>query len=66
MDKNIVEFEAQLTKLCEFWRAKLCHADLVGTLDTVKMIYHIKTIQNFEEPEVPVLGNTTNGSPIPE
>lgn len=69
MKQDIVNFEAQLQKLCEFWRAKLTHAELVGTLDTVKMGYHIGTIQGFEEPEVPVpLKDDTSsnkGSPLP-
>ena len=73
--QDIADFEAQLTKLCEFWRAKLTHAELVGALDTVKMGYHIRTIQSFEETEMcetPViggeqaLGTPSAGSPIPE
>jgi hypothetical protein len=50
----IADFEAGLNKLCESYREKLTHAELVGTLDTVKMGYHIATIQSFEE-TVPAL-----------
>lgn len=79
--QDIANFETQLQKLCEFWRAKLTHAELVGVLDTVKMGYHIRTIQSFEEPEVPAPlkdDNSSNkghsfipiekskGSPLPE
>lgn len=38
-NEEISKFEEQLRKLCEFWRVKLTHAELVGTLDTVKIGY---------------------------
>jgi len=69
--QDIANFETQLQKLCEFWRQKLTHAELVGVLDTVKMGYHIRTIQSFEEPEIaaPILDekdtSTNKGSPLP-
>lgn len=50
--KDIAEFEAQLQKLCEFWKAKMTHAELAGVLDTVKMGYHIRTIRKMEETEL--------------
>ena len=48
--QDIADFESGLNKLCEEFREKLSHAELVGTLDTVKMGYHIATLQNFEVP----------------
>lgn len=44
-------FESAIQKICEKFREKLTHAELVGTLDTIKMGYHIRTIQSFEETE---------------
>lgn len=56
--QDIADFEAGLNKLCEFYCQKLTHAELVGTLDTVKMGYHIETIRQITEPEI--------GAPLPE
>ncbi len=50
--KDIADFETEIRKVCELYREKLPHAALVGTLDTVKMSYHIATIQNFTVPPV--------------
>jgi len=63
----IADFEAQLQKLCEFWLKKLTHAELVGTLDTVKMGYHIRTFQNFEDTEqseTPVIQGEQANAPV--
>lgn len=65
--QDIATFEAQLTKLCEHWRVKLTHAELVGVLDTVKMCYHIRTIQSFEETEIcetPVIKGEQATAPV--
>ena len=66
----IAEFEAQLKKLCEHWREKMTHAELVGTLDTMKTAYHIETIESFRDVPlagVPVPNKIAKkmGSPVP-
>ena len=45
MDENqtIVDFESELNQICDSYRERLSHAELVGVLDTVKMGYHIGT-----------------------
>lgn len=58
--QDIAKFESEIQKVCEKYRGKLTHAELVGTLDTVKMGYHIRTIQGFEDD---TLSNT--GEEIP-
>ena len=76
--QDIAEFEEQLKKVCEFWRERLTHCQLVGTLDTVKMIYHVETINSFNERPVPAVpapiskalareaaANALGGSPVP-
>lgn len=69
--QQISEFESQVRKLCEHWRTKLTHCELVGVLDVVKMGYHIKTIQAFgesEQSETPVIDGEQarlEGSPLP-
>lgn len=67
----IADFEAQLKKLCEYWLPKMTHAELVGTLDTVKVMYHIETINSFDEKpmlsETPVINGiqaNAPGSPV--
>lgn len=47
--QNIADFEAGLNKLCESYREKLTHAELVGTLDNVKFAYQAATLSAFEE-----------------
>ena len=69
--QDIADFEAQLQKLCEFWKKKLSCAEITGTLDTIKTIFQIERYNELvsKEPEVvaPVqeLGPGSNGSPIP-
>ena len=72
--QDIAEFEEQLKKVCEFWRERLTHCQLVGTLDTVKMIYHVETINSFNERPVPAVPAPVKvpekirkklGSPVP-
>jgi hypothetical protein len=57
-EQDIADFENEIRKVCERNREKLIHADLVGVLDTVKMSYHIATIQSETVP-------LTNESPSP-
>ncbi len=77
--QDIADFESAIQKVCEKFREKLTHCELVGTLDTVKMGYHIRTIQSFEETErcetpvikdeqampKPELMKKHSGSPLP-
>jgi len=68
MNRDIAKFESEIQKVCEKYREKLSHAELVGTLDTVKMGYHIRTIQGFEaEVPAPLKEDDTSsnkGSPL--
>ncbi len=50
MKQDIADFESGLNLLCEEYREKLSHAELVGVLDNVKVAYQVATIQSFEEP----------------
>jgi len=50
--QDIADFEATIQKVCEKYRKTLTHCELVGTLDTVKMGYHIHTLQSFEDTEM--------------
>jgi hypothetical protein len=67
--KDVAEFEVQLNKLCEHWRQRMTHAELVGVLDTMKMVYHIRTIESGEEIAAPVNFRepvkVNSGSPLP-
>lgn len=59
-EQDIADFEFAIREICEQYREKLAHASLVGVLDTVKMSYHIATIENISETIPPI-----NESPAP-
>lgn len=48
--QTIADFEAEIQEVCEKYREKLAHAELVGVLDNVKVSYQVATLQNFNEP----------------
>ena len=67
--KEVAEFESQLLKLCEHWKDKMTHAELVGVLDTVRIMYHIETINSFRDVKLEGVPNKIvegkGGSPVP-
>ena len=67
MDENqtIVDFESELNQICDSYRERLSHAELVGVLDNMKFAYQAATLSAFEED----LGECSKGaesSPSPK
>jgi len=69
--QDIADFEAGVQKLCEFYKHKLLHCEIVGVLDNIKVDRQLGTIEAMRkkpEPEVPApvqeLGPKKSGSPI--
>lgn len=72
--QDIVDFEAQLRKLWDFWQPKLTHGEMVGTWEIVRLDYQLGRLMDnakTEMCETPVIGGeqamgkSTTGSPIP-
>lgn len=65
--QDIADFEAQLQKLCEFWKAKLSLAELAGTMDNVKTIMQIERYQELVKPEMcetPIVKDEQANAPV--
>ena len=73
-NQDIAEFEAQLKKVCEFYREKMTHGTLIGTLDNIKTLYQFEQLDSFKKKVVPAVPAPVKvpekirkklGSPVP-